>query len=69
LIEIRDLEDTPSQEELQASLTKLQQDRDIWIDERQRGSWVDSPAVDAPRGGVLSQLLGFRNPQARKKGL
>lgn len=62
LVELRDLTETASQEVLAEALTDLQQGRDLWLEDRKEGRWIDAPKVDAgKRRGVLSQLLGFKD--------
>ena len=63
LVEIRDLIDPSSQDELEGSFTKLQQGRDLWLADRRDGSWIDRPKVETRPQGVLSHLLGFRGPK------
>jgi prephenate dehydrogenase len=64
LIDFRDLDESVGQDQLEESLTKLQQGRDLWLDDRKKGSWIDMPKTEYRRRGMLSQLLGFKN---RKK--
>jgi len=61
LVEYRDLDETAGQDELEEALTKLQQDRDLWLDDRRKSSWIDFPKTEIHRRGMLSQLLGFRD--------
>ena len=61
LMEYRDFEVTPGQEALEQSLTELQKTRDLWMDDRRKGSWIDEPKVKIQKRGILSQLLGFRD--------
>jgi prephenate dehydrogenase len=63
LIEYRDFDGTAGQDELEESLTKLQQGRDLWLDDRRTSSWIDTPKIEVRRGGILSRLLGFRGPK------
>jgi prephenate dehydrogenase len=64
LVEIRDQIETPDQDKLEDALTKLQQGRDLWLDDRKEGRWIDTPKVDGGgRRGMLSHLLGFREPR------
>lgn len=68
LVELRDLTETPDQEKLADSLIKLQQGRDLWLDDRREGRWIDTPKVErGDRRGVLSQLLGFREPRGSRE--
>ncbi len=61
LVEYRDQVETAGQDELEESLTKLQQGRDLWLDDRRKSSWIDIPKTEIHRRGMLSQLLGFRD--------
>jgi hypothetical protein len=61
LVEYRDLDETAGQDELEESLMKLQQGRDLWLDDRRKSSWIDIPKTEIHRRGMLSQLLGFRD--------
>jgi prephenate dehydrogenase len=63
LIELRDQAETGDQEKLQEYFTRLQQGRDLWLDDRQRGTWIESPGPEMRREGVLTRLLGFRGPK------
>ena len=67
LVEIRDSVDAASQDELESNFTKLQQGRDLWIADREDGSWIDRPKVETRPQGVLSQLLGFRGPKQKSE--
>ncbi len=61
LVEYRDLAELAGQDELEETLSKLQQGRDLWLDDRRKSSWIDIPKTDIHRRGMLSQLLGFRD--------
>ena len=62
LVEIRDLEITPGQDELADSFQKLQEGRDLWREERQDSSWVDAKKSKIPpRESFVSRFLGFRS--------
>ncbi len=63
LVEYRDLDETTGQDELEKSLTKLQQGRDLWLDDRRTSSWTEIPKTNFRRVGIFSQLLGFRGPK------
>ncbi len=67
LVEFRDFEDLSGQEILTQELTKLQKDRDLWLDDRRKGSWIDGPAGEIHKRGILSQLLGFRDRKGPEK--
>ncbi len=67
LVELRDLDGAPTQDELAGRFEKLQLDRDIWLDDRQRGSWADvKKASIPPRENLLARLLGFRTPKPKR---
>jgi prephenate dehydrogenase len=67
LVDLRDLTETPDEAMLEDSLIKLQQDRDLWLGDRKEGRWIDTPQVErGERRGVLSQLLGFREPKGSR---
>jgi len=61
LVEYRDLAETAGQGELEESLMKLQQGRDLWLDDRRKSSWIDIPITEIHRRGMLSQLFGFKD--------
>ena len=61
LVEYRDLAESAGQDELEETLSKLQQGRDLWLDDRRKSSWIDIPKTEIQRRGMLSQLLGFRD--------
>ena len=64
LVEIRDQIETTDQEQLEDAFNKLQQGRDLWLDDRKQGNWIDTPRVDGgKRRSMLSQLLGIRDPR------
>lgn len=64
LVELRDLTEAPVQEELEEGFRKLQQGRDLWLDERMDSPWIDAEKAKLPdRQGVFSQMLGFRGPK------
>lgn len=66
LVALRDREGASSQEELAESFTRLQQSRDLWLDERDDSPWIDAQKPKLPqREGLFAQMLGFRGP---KKG-
>ena len=68
LVEIRDLEVAPTQEELADHFQKLQQGRDIWLDDRQESSWSEAKKAQIPkRENMLSRLLGFRTPKPKRE--
>jgi prephenate dehydrogenase len=67
LVEIRDLTDSASREELEETFTKLQHDRDLWLADREEGKWIDKPKIETRQGGILTQLLGFRGPKKSKE--
>ena len=68
LVDIRDLTETTDQDALEDALTKLQQGRDLWLDDRREGRWIDTPKIDGgEHRGVLSRLLGFREPRGAKE--
>jgi prephenate dehydrogenase len=60
LLEIRDMTDTASQEELEVYFRKVQKNRDLWLDDRKKGNWIETPQPEYKRRGMLAQLLGFR---------
>jgi len=60
LVEIRDLSETPGQEELKEMFTKLQKDRDLWWVDRRESRWNDIKTNKIPRRTLISQLFGFR---------
>jgi prephenate dehydrogenase len=62
LVELRDLEITPGQEKLAESFQKLQEGRDLWLDERRNSPWVEAQKTKIPpRENFLSRFLGFRS--------
>jgi len=62
LVELRDLEITPGQDQLADNFQKLQQDRDLWLDERRNSPWVEAPKTKIPpRESFVSRFLGFRS--------
>lgn len=61
LVEYRDLAESAGQDELEETLSKLQQGRDLWLDDRRKSSWIDIPKTEIHRRGMFSQLLGFRD--------
>ena len=68
LVEIRDMEIAPTQEELADHFQKLQQERDIWLDDRQESSWTEAKKTQIPRReNMLSRLLGFRTPKPKRE--
>ena len=64
LVDFRDQCESTGQDDLEGSLKKLQQGRDLWLDDRRIGSWIDMPKNEIRKSGILSQLLGFKD---RKK--
>lgn len=68
LIEVRDMEDAPAQSDLADRFQKLQQKRDVWLDERQKSAWTESHRGQIPpRESLLSRLLGIRTPKPRRE--
>jgi prephenate dehydrogenase len=68
LVEIRDLDDSPTQEELAERFKKLQEKRDIWLDERQDARWAEAKTGKIPpRESLISRLLGIRTPKPKDK--
>ena len=68
LVEIRDLEVAPTQKDLADHFQKLQQGRDIWLDDRQESSWTEAKKAQIPkRENMLSRLLGFRTPKPKRE--
>jgi len=59
-VEVRDLVETANLEELEDYFTKIQKGRDLWLDDRKKGAWIDSPKQDFQNRGMLAQLFGFR---------
>jgi len=66
LVEIRDSSITAGQSELEELFSKLQRDRDVWMLNRKESNWIESQKVDIPKGGIVSQLFGFRRPTPPK---
>jgi len=64
LIEVKDLAENASQEESEKYFRQVQKNRDLWLDDRKKGNWIETPQPDYQRRGMLSQLLGFKE---RKK--
>jgi prephenate dehydrogenase len=63
---LREKASSPNREELVDSFGKLQQNRDIWLDERADSPWIAAEKNPLPeRRGLLSQLLGFRSFKPR----
>jgi prephenate dehydrogenase len=68
LVELRDLDAAPTTEELTERFESLQQGRDVWLDDRQEGSWTDVKKGKLPeRENMLSRLLGFRIPKPKRE--
>ncbi len=67
LVEIRDLTASTEEDELEKSFTKLQQERDLWLADREDGKWIDQPKIETQRPGILSQMFGFRGPKTPKE--
>lgn len=67
LVEIRDMTESTSQEELEESFTKLQQDRDLWVADREEGKWNEKQKIEPRKGGILTQMLGFRGPKPSRE--
>ena len=67
LVEIRDLSETPGQNELEELFTKLQKDRDLWWVDRRENRWTDIKRSEIPRRTMISQLFGIRKPGSRRK--
>jgi prephenate dehydrogenase len=66
LEDLRDKTSSPNREELMEVFGKLQQTRDIWLDERADSPWTAAEKNPLPeRRGMLSQLLGFRRYKPR----
>jgi prephenate dehydrogenase len=63
LVEIRDLSEISNIQDMTKSFTKLQQDRDIWLDARRKGDWIDTPKADLPKTSFLTHLIGIRRGQ------
>ena len=59
LVEIRDLSDTPGQKALTDMFTRLQEDRDLWWDERRESRWIGVEMSEIPKQSMLKQLLGI----------
>ena len=58
---LREKTSSPDREELSETFGKLQQTRDIWLDERAKSHSTSAGMTPLPeRRGLLSQLLGFR---------
>jgi prephenate dehydrogenase len=61
LVELRDLEVIPGQEELADSFQQLQEGRDLWLEERRNSPWIEAKkAKIPPRESFVSRFLGFR---------
>ena len=67
LVEIRDMTDSANEEELEESFTKLQQERDLWLADREQGKWIDKPKIEIRQRGILTQMLGFRGPKPSRE--
>lgn len=67
LLAIRDGIDPASYEEMEDSFTKLQQGRDLWLADREDGTWIEKPKIETRPGGFLTQMLGFRGPKPTKE--
>lgn len=68
LVDFRDLTEKPDQDKLEDLLSKLQGGRDLWLDDRKEGRWIDAPRIErGERRGMLSQMLGFREPRASRE--
>jgi len=67
LVEIRDQIDTADQEELEGSFIKLQQGRDLWLADREEGKWIEKSKIETRKGGILTQMLGFRGPKPTRE--
>ncbi len=66
LEDLREKTSSPNREELRETFGKLQQTRDIWLDERADSPWTAAEKNPLPeRRGMLSQLLGFRRYKPR----
>jgi prephenate dehydrogenase len=66
LIEIRDLEGSPGQDDLAERFRKLQLERDIWLDERQDASWTEAKRGKLPpKETLMGRLLGIRTPKPK----
>jgi prephenate dehydrogenase len=60
LVDIRDMVGESSQEELEELFTKLQQGRDIWLQDRKAGDWIEAPRTEIQKRNMVADLLGFR---------
>jgi prephenate dehydrogenase len=67
LVDIRDMAGETSQEELKEFFTKLQQGRDIWLQDREAGDWIEAPRTEIQKRNMLADLLGFRTRSKPKK--
>lgn len=67
LVDIHDQIGSLSQEELEESFRNLQQARDLWLDDRRKGNWMDTPLPEIKKVGLMSQLLGFREAKKPPK--
>jgi prephenate dehydrogenase len=63
LVEIRDLSEITNIQDMTNSFAKLQQERDIWLDARRKGDWIDTPKADLPKSSFLTHLIGIRRGQ------
>lgn len=69
LVEIRDLSETPGQEELKEMFSKLQKDRDLWWADRRESRWIETTRSEVPRPTFFSRFFGVRRkgpPRAEK---
>ena len=47
------------------SFENLQHGRDLWLDDRRKNRWIESPYNEVKKEGFLTRLLGFRGLQQK----
>ena len=67
LVEIRDYDESITEEELGEQFRDLQRERDLWLADRREGSWIDTPKAEIRKEGIFAQLLGIRKPKGLTK--
>ena len=68
LVELRDRETDPGQNELARSFQELQDGRALWLHERQKSPWTETPGQKIPpKENFLARLLGFRRSSANRE--
>jgi prephenate dehydrogenase len=70
LVELRDAVEAESvdQDKIRDGFQRLQQGRDLWLNERTDSPWIDAEKTNLPeRQGIFTQMLGFRGPKPHRE--